>query len=196
MRKGSLAPLLVLSLLVTDTAAGGEEGCALLEELVQASVHAAATDFLPAPDSRGPARENARHPGAVAEVYSGLLTCRATVEAVTRAFGRALWGLGMPVAWNFPPHPGDFCWSGNLDHCYPGGAPGVPALPPERLAFVHDAWKGVRQAVAVHMPRGAAGGVASFSESSLAGELSTSLRASVEGPLYLAYPRETIRYTR
>ena len=59
-----------------------------------------------------------------------------------------------------------------------------------------DAWNAVHQAVAVHMPRGTAGGVASFSEASLAGELSFRLRESVHGPLEPPYPRIPVRHTR
>lgn len=196
MSKGSVAGLLVLSMLAAEADARGEDGCTLLDEMVRGSVHAAATEYLQDTGSRALARAGGRRAGAVGQVHAVPFTCRAPVEVVTRAFGRALSGLGMPVAWNVPPHPGDFCWSGDLGQCYPGDAPGVRALPPERLAFVHDAWKGVRRAVTMHMPRGTAGGVASFSEASLAGELSLRLRESVEGPLHTAYPVGEMSHTR
>ncbi|MGH7130202.1 MAG: hypothetical protein ACREIV_16655, partial [Planctomycetaceae bacterium] len=115
--------------------------------------------------------------------------CRNTIEVTTRAFTQALAALNMPVRWNEPRDPGDYCLSGDLSQCYPGPYPGRPTLPPNRLAFVYDAWQGVRNAVASQMPIGTTGNVAAFTTASLSAALSSHLDAAVDGPLYLNYAR-------
>ncbi|MGH8195048.1 MAG: hypothetical protein ACREQ8_11695 [Woeseiaceae bacterium] len=84
-------------------------------------------------------------------------------------------------------NPGDYCLSGDLSQCYPGEEPGTPMLPSNQRAFVHDAWKGVRNAVASQMPLGTASGVSTFTSASLDLALSSHLNASVDGPLYSNY---------
>lgn len=168
---------------------GPEDGCAALGELVAASVHVAATQYELSPAALEGRLRGTRidHSGRVASRVAKGQACSATVEMVTRAFSRGMAGLNLPVSWNLPPHPGDYCWSGDLSECYPSEDPTVPALPPGRLAFVYDAWNGVRRAVASRMPRGTGGRVSSFTEASLAEALSSNLDRSVDGPLYEAY---------
>lgn len=168
---------------------GSEDGCTVLGELVEAGVRAAATQHDVNPVVLESAVRGARvdRGGAVASTAVGRQVCGATVETVTRAFSRGMAALNLSVSWSFPPHPGDYCWSGDLGQCYPSEDPAVPALTPGRLAFVHDTWNGVRRAVASRMPRGMRGRVSSFTAPSLAVALSSNLDRSVDGPLYEAY---------
>lgn len=168
---------------------GGEDGCTVLGELVEAGVHAAATQYEVHPAVLEGAVRGARvdRGGGIASPAVGRQVCGATVETVTQAFSRGMAALKLSVSWSLPPHPGDYCWSGDLGQCYPSEDPTVPALPPGRLAFVHDSWNGVRRAVASRMPRGTAGRVSSFTAPSLAVALSSNLDRSVDGPLYEAY---------
>lgn len=185
MAKGKTAAGLVLLLAWSVTFAQPErarDGCPLLETLVQDSVQRAATGYRPAL-RRDKAASFFR---GGAPVYQQ--ACLRTVEVTTGAFTRALAGLGIEIGW-YPPHPGDFCWSGDLSQCYPDRAPGGPGIPPNQLAFVYDAWKGVRHAVISHMQQGSAAGVSTFTAESLAASLRSHLQATVEGPLYLGYAR-------
>lgn len=177
---------------------GSEDGCTVLAELVEAGVRAAATQHDVNPAVLESAVRGARvdRGGAVASTAVGWQVCGATVETVTRAFSRGMAALDLPVSWSLPPHPGDYCWSGDLGQCYPSEDPAVPALPPGRLAFVHDTWNGVRRAVASRMPRGMRGRVSSFTAPSLAVALSSNLDRSVDGPLYEAYAEGGIVHSR
>lgn len=183
MNKGYLAIALLLMLAPAVGAAQplrSNEACAVLDKLVKKHVWLAATQISMerASVSRRPSdiRPATRH------------ACRRTVEVATRAFGEALAALSMPIGWE-PPNPGDYCLSHYLSQCYPGPVPGEPALPPGSLAFVYDAWQGVRDAIQAQMPRGGAHGVAVFSPGSLDAALASRLSESVEGPLYSRYRR-------
>ena len=184
MAKGKIA----VGLLLLGAASGAlaqparaGDGCALLETLVQESVYRAATGY--SPESRQDETELSLRSGA--PVYQQ--ACPRTVEFTTGAFTRAMAGLGITIGF-YPPHPGDYCWSGDLRQCYPDRAPDGPGLPPNQLAFVYDAWKGVRHAVISHMQQGSSG-VATFTARSLETSLRSSLQSSVEGPLHLGYAR-------
>lgn len=181
MAKGNIATGFVLLLAASVTLAQparAEDGCALLERLVQESVYRAATEYKPAlPQSKASLRA-----GALAYRQA----CLRTVEVTTGAFTRAMAGLDIAIGW-YPPGPGDYCLSHDLARCYPERADS--GLPPEQLAFVYDAWKGVRNAVIAHMRQGSSSGVATFTAESLEASLWSNLQLTVEGPLYLAYAR-------
>jgi hypothetical protein len=181
--------LLYAAALQAQGVAGGD-GCAVLEELVEASVHAAATEH----PLQGVTLRQARagraldRSGAVASLAAEGEVCGATVEVATRAFSRALATLNLPVVWNYPqPNPGVHCWHVDLMKCFPHMDPSQPPLPPGQAAFVYDAWKGVRSALASQMPLGTAGGVSMFTEVSLDAALSSQLEAALDGPLYSSY---------
>lgn len=179
--------LLAAALQAQDVAGGG--GCAVLEKLVEASVHAAATGHRLQGGTLRQARAGraADRSGAVASAAEGEV-CGATVAAATRAFSRALATLNLPVVWNYPqPNPGVHCWHVDLTKCFPYMDPSQPPFPPSQAAFAYDAWKGVRSAVASQMPLGTGGGVSTFTEVSLDAALSSQLEAAVDGPLYPSY---------
>lgn len=108
--------------------------------------------------------------------------CRRAVEVTTRAFGDALAAFSLSIEWE-RPEPGDYCRRGDLDQCYPGVTP-LPRVPATRVAFVYEAWSGVRTAVQGLMPSGSRAGVAVFSASSLESALGRELRRSVNAPLH------------
>jgi hypothetical protein len=84
-------------------------------------------------------------------------------------------------------NPGDYCISRDLRECYPSQHPLNPSLPPSHVAFLDDAWAGVRKGIALQMPFGTATGVSQFTLESLDATLSSSLKSSVGGPLYSSY---------
>lgn len=188
MKQVNLACVLLLAL--APVAAPAEpmlsnEDCEVLEKLVKRHVWLAATEIRIQPAQRSlrlaDTDADARH------------VCRRTAEVTTRAFGEALAALNMPIFWE-PPNPGDYCWSGDLDQCYPRGRPGRTRPWGGKLAFVYDAWQGVRNAVQSQVKPGS-GGVAVFSAGSLDVALDRSLAESVEGPLHSRYrSRAASRY--
>lgn len=185
MAKGNLAAGMIAMLAATGTLAQparSDSGCSTIATLVQESVFRAATEYRPALP-----QTSSEHSGQ-ARTLTYRQACLRTVEVTTDAFTRALADLGLSIGW-YPPHPGDYCWSGDLSQCYPGPVPGEPALPPGQLAFVHDAWKGVQNAVVSHMRRGTASGVSTFTAESLEAALWSNLQLTVEGPLHMTYTR-------
>jgi hypothetical protein len=185
MSRGIIATGLALVLAASAALAqpaGSDDGCSTLAALVQESVYRAATEYKPElPQSRTMSAKQSRTP-----TYRR--ACFRTVEAATGAFTRALADLGIRIGWD-PPDPGDYCWSGDLAECYPGRQPGEPALPPNQLAFVRDAWKGVQYAIVSHMRQGSASGATTFTTDSLEAALWSNLQLAVPGPLYLSYMR-------
>ena len=182
MAKGKTTAALVLLLAGSVTfaqPARDGDGCSLLDTMVRQSVYRAATGH------RARLRQDAPESLFRDFVPVDRQSCMRTVEVTTRAFARAMASLGLTIGW-YPPHPGDFCWSGDLSQCYPDRLPDGPGLPPNQLAFVHGAWKGVRHAVISHMHQGAPG-AATFTAESLETSLRSSLRSTVEGPLHLGY---------
>lgn len=158
-------------------------GCALLGELVRDSVYLAATQFgLEHPGQRLDVRTQ---PG-IAPAIASPEVCSNTTETATRAFRHGLAGLNLQIRWNPPMDPGDYCLSVDLSQCYPGWEPG-DRIAPNLLAFVYDAWKGVRRGVESQMPFGAASGVTRFTAASLDTALSSHLSESVDGPLHSSY---------
>lgn len=188
MAKGNIATAVFLVVASTTSyglPARSDDGCAVLQQRVLNGVHATATQFkVQTPVNRTGLSSRQTRIGLPPERRQ---VCRNTAEVATRAFSHALAGLNMQVTWNEPMNPGDYCLSGDLSECYPGPDPGVPMLPPNQLAFVYDAWKGVRNAVASQMPLGTASGVSTFTAASLDSALSLHLNASVDGPLHANY---------
>ena len=184
MAKGKIAAGVVLLLGGSATfaqPARAADGCSLLDTLVQESVYRAATEYRPM------LRQDKAERPLRSRVPVYRQACLRTGEVTTGAFTRAMARLGITIGW-YPPHPGDFCWSGDLSQCYPDRSPDGPGLPPNQLAFVYDAWKGVRHAVTSHMQQGSSG-VATFTAESLEKSLRSNLQSTVEGPLYLGYGR-------
>ena len=190
MAKGTFAIVAILAtaLGAAHTAtANAANGCVILEELVRKSVHVSATEYrTDRPATRMPSFGRT---GSVGSTGSGNQACPNTAEVTTRAFSQALGALNMPITWNRrgPMDRGDYCLSGDLSQCYPSQDPLNPSLPPHQLAFVFDAWKGVRTAVAKQMPFGTATGLAHFTSDSLEVALTSNLQSSVDGPLYSSY---------
>jgi hypothetical protein len=184
MAKGKLAAgllLLAAGSVTLAQPARAADGCSLLETLVQESVHRAATEYRPV------LRQDKTELSLRSSVTAYQQACRRTVKVTTSTFTRAMARLGITIGW-YPPHRGDFCWSGDLRQCYPDRSPDGPGIPPNQLAFVYDAWKGVRNAVMSHMQQGSSG-VATFTAESLEASLRSNLQSTVEGPLYLGYAR-------
>ena len=183
----SAAGFLLLLTTAHGNVAHAGDGCAVLRELVRNSVHASAIEY--GVNRRVAVAPSYRRDGAVGSTRAGRLACANTAEEASRAFTEALGALNMPVAWNKGPmNPGDYCLSSDLRHCYPSQDPLSPMLSPEQVAFVGGAWKGVRRAVASHMPFGTANGLSRFTSGSLDAALASNLNASVDGPLYSSYP--------
>lgn len=185
MAKGNIAAGFVLLLAASVTLAqpaSSDDGCSTLAALVRESVHRAATEHKPELPQKIAT-------GLQARALTYRQGCRRTVEATTGAFTRVLADLGLIIGWH-APHPGDYCWSGDLTRCYPGPAPGDSALPPNQLAFVYDSWKGVQNAIVSHMRQGTASGASTFTTESLETALWSNLQLTVDGPLYFSYKRK------
>ncbi|HEX2138318.1 MAG TPA: hypothetical protein VHG33_01265 [Woeseiaceae bacterium] len=183
MARGNIATGLALLLagsLTIAQPARSDDGCSTLAALVHESVYRAATEYKP----ELPQPKSASSLQASALAYRQ--ACLRTVEVATSAFTRALADLGLTIGW-YPPHPGNYCWSGDLAECYPGPQPGKPELPPHQLAFVYDAWRGVQKAMMSHMRQGSASGASTFTAQSLDAALWSNLQLTVDGPLYLSH---------
>lgn len=191
------AALLFVGLASTIARADGDNGCEVLEELVKASVYASTAKFAA---ERPMARASVfgRDGGAVGSILSGRQVCGSTIEVTTRAFSESLASLGMPIGWNrqLPTGRGHSCSGHDLRQCYPLQSPFFSALSPIQLAFVHDAWKGVREAVASQMPYGPASDLSRFTSGSLESALAGNLRTSVGGRLYSSYAGFEVRPAR
>jgi len=197
MAKGILAPAALLSVALASTVfARADDGCEALKELVKTSVYASATEFVV--DRPAVGMHTFGRGGAVGSTISGRQACGSTIEVTTRAFSESLASLNMPVSWNRQPlmDRGDYCLSHDLRQCYPSQSALFSSLSPNQLAFVHDAWKGVRDAVTAQMPYGPASDLSQFTSGSLDSALAQSLRESVDGPLYSSYQRFEHRRVR
>jgi hypothetical protein len=188
MAKGILATAALLAVTAAATVpAQPDDGCEILKELVKASVHTSATEF--AVDGPAVRVHTVGRGGAVGSTIIGRQACGGTIEVTTKAFSESLAALSMPVGWNgqHPMDRGDYCLSHDLRQCYPSQSPLFPSLSPNQLAFVHGAWKGVRDAVASQMPYGPASNLSQFTSGSLESALGKNLYLSVDGPLYSSY---------
>jgi hypothetical protein len=160
-------------------ATSADDGCAVLQKLVKTNVYASAMDF---------GRNATGRSGAVGSTEGGSRTCGNGAQATSRGFSEALADLGMPVTWTgAPTNPGDYCHSHDLGQCYPSQHPFSASLPPGHVAFVYDAWTGIRKGVASQMPFGIAAGIAQFTPESLDAALASGLNVYVDGPLYSSY---------
>lgn len=188
MAKGIFATAALFSVALASTiSAHAEEGCVALKELVKSSVYASATEFA-VERPTVPVHAFGRS-GAVGSTISGRQACGSTIEVTTKAFSESLASLNMPVGWNRQPpmDSGDYCLSHDLRQCYPSQSPLSSSLGPNQLAFVHDAWKGVRDAVVSQMPYGSASNLSQFTAGSLDSALARKLGTLVDGPLYSSY---------
>jgi hypothetical protein len=188
MAKRTFASAAFVTFLVATSSqtARADDGCDVLKEKVSANVYASATEF--SRDNLNRVVDTSGKTGAVGSTLSGGQTCVNTAHATSRGFSEVLADLGMPVMWTGSPmNPGDYCLSHDLSQCYPSQHPLNPSLPPNHVAFIYDAWTGVRKAVTLHMPFGTATGVSQFTPESLDAVLSSSLKAYVDGPLYSSY---------
>lgn len=185
MAKGKTAQAAILLCAVMLTGAGAqadEAGCAALAAWVKAGVAAAARE-------RGFGVHGSDNPGSgsrLAAVPAGRYTCSATAAVSSRAFGEALRGLDVRLAWTDDSRgnwirPGDYCLSHDLSQCYPSHSRTSPLPPPAEYAFVHRAWQSTTRALASQMPFGTEGDLSSFSAASLESALSAEL-AAVFGP--------------
>lgn len=183
-KKTFAAAFLALPLPVHAAVALAEDGCSLLQELVTANVYAAATEF--APDDSPASSGATERPGA--STSSGGHSCPDTARATSEAFGAVLATLGMPVTWTGSVmSPRDYCPGHDLARCYPSQHPFNPSLPPNHVAFIHDAWFGIRKGVASQMPLGVAADMAQFTPESLDAALASSMEEYVAGPMYSSY---------
>jgi len=194
MAKRTFASAAVLFILLTaqSLTVRADDGCDVLKEKVRTNVYASATEVSTDNPARG--IDPTRRAGAVGSTLSGTQNCINTAEATTGAFSEALADLGMPVSWTGSPmNPGDYCLSHDLRQCFPSQHPFSPSLPPDHVAFIYDAWTGVRKGVTSQMPLGTAAGVSQFTPESLDATLAASLKAYVDGPLYSSYLATTPR---
>lgn len=181
MAKGNMVQgaVLLCAAALTDTSALADEaGCAALAGWVKTGVAAAARE-------RGLSVHESVEAGSGSRLVpasAGRYTCSATTAVASRAFGEALLGLNVQLAWNGDwIRPGDYCLSHRLDQCYPSQDPLSPLPPPSEFAFVHQAWRSVTRALASQMPYGIDGDLSSFNDASLDTVLLTELRASFDG---------------
>jgi len=114
-------------------------------------------------------------------VSAAWTSCGRTAAVASAAFGRALTGFSLSLAW--PDHdaiaPGDVCLSHYLSQCYPQAAAGMP-WSPRQAALVADTWQGVAAGIRRHMPFGAASDLSYFRPADLDNTLAISVAATVE----------------
>ena len=179
MLKGNFARAAIL--LCASTPAGtnalaDEVGCSVLAGRVKAGVAAAARD------SDADSFESSGTDNRLMPTLSGRFTCSSTAAVASRAFGEALRGMDVRLAWNGDwIRPGDYCLSHKLDQCYPSHDRFSPLPPPAEFAFVQRTWRGVIRALATQMPYGIDGDFSSFSDTSLDSALSEELGTPVAG---------------
>jgi hypothetical protein len=156
-----------------------DDGCTILQELVKANVYVSATEL---------GRNATGRTGTVGSAEGGSRSCGNSARATSEGFSEALAALGMPVTWTgAPTDPVDYCHSRDLGRCYPSQHPFSASLPPSHVAFVYDAWTGIRKGVASQMPFGIAAGMAQFTPESLDAALASSLNVYVDRPVFSAY---------
>ena len=187
MAKGAVASAIFFSVALSSAIpAQADDGCDVLKELVRTSVRTLATEV--ALDHSSVRAYSPDRSGSVGSTTAGPQSCGSTIEATTKAFSDALASLNMPVSWNRNQvGRDDYCPGDDLHQCYPSQYALLSSMRPSQLAFVHDAWMGVRRAVASQMPFGTASGLSQFTFGSLDAALARSLRTSVEGRLHPVY---------
>jgi len=196
MAKGNIARAALLLCAVTfvnASARADQAGCIALAGWVKAGVQAAARDRGFRVQEWGNAGGGSRLVPALAGRY----TCSATAEVASRAFGEALQGLDLQLAWNGNwIRPGDYCLSHDLSQCYPSHNRSTPLPPPSEFAFVHRAWGSMTRALASQMPYGTEGNLSSFSDASLDAALSVELGAIVGASQRAGFWRDAQQQSR
>lgn len=115
----------------------GTDGCAVLAKIVYTEITSLALY-----GSRGQIAmlEESRD--------AGIVVCNDTARTISKAFASAMTNLGTPVRWGYPSiDPGDVCWSGFLDQCYPDR---------NRLGNIANTWSVISGTVNRAMPNGIA----------------------------------------
>ncbi len=142
MAKRNFAALMLASiaaLAVTNNARAqepfiGVDGCAVLAQLVYAEVTAAAWY-----------RSSSHRPWMSKPRATEITVCNQTTRTVSKAFTSAMTSVGAEVRWGYPSDdPGDYCWSGFLDQCYPDRS---------RLGASANTWSAVSRTILRAMPR-------------------------------------------
>lgn len=151
-------------------ALSGAEGCTALGELVATELALSrwfgvgSTALLPSGAGR-----------------SDINICYQTARTVTGAFTAALAGMNIEVRWGYyPPHPGDYCMSGDLSQCYPDRYPLSTGTIGGRY-FVADSWRAVQQTVTARMQLGTASDTSRFSPHGLSTALGRALEQNRSG---------------
>ena len=144
-----------------DQAFAGADGCTVLSQIVYSEVTAAAWGGPPVSSSVG-------------EAFSAdVSTCNRTARTVSKAFALAMTNVGSDIYWRYPSEdPGDYCWSGFLDQCYPRRAP---------LGADADTWMAVSATIRYAMPSGPASDQSIFS----GGAMRQALRSVLSGDVHL-----------
>ena len=150
---------------------GSVDGCAVLGELVVTEL---ALSRWFGKGSSGLLLEDA--------AATDVIICNQTARAVTAAFTSALAGMNIDVSWGyFPPHPGDYCMSGDLSQCYPDRYP-LSGRAFGSRSFVVDSWRAVQTTVIASMPLGTASDTSRFSTRGFSTTLSRSLEQNTHRP--------------
>ena len=162
MAKRNFAAFLVASIIVVsanvraELVFAGADGCAVLAEIVYSEVTAAAWGGSPvpsAPDGR--------------TLRADVSVCNDTTRAASKAFALAMTDIGSDVFWGYPSaDPGDYCWSGFLEQCYPQRAP---------LDVQANTWVVVSETIRYAMPSGSASDQSVFSGSAMRRALRSAL---------------------
>lgn len=139
-----------------DQAFTGADGCADLAQLVYSEVTGAA--WTSPADHAPPLGDTTR---------ADISICNRTARTVGKAFALAMTSIGSEVYWTYPSgDPGDYCWGGFLDQCYPQRPP---------LGVEADTWAAVSGTIRHAMPRGPATDQSVFSRSAIRQALRSAL---------------------
>jgi hypothetical protein len=163
MAKRNFAALLLAIIVAVSTntradqAFMGADGCAVLAQVVYTEVTAAAWGSSPVPsflDSE--------------PLRTEVSVCNRTAHTVSEAFALAMTSVGSGFSWDYPTgDPGDYCWGGFLDQCYPQRAP---------LGIEANAWTAVNETMRYAMPTGSASDQSVFSGGAMRKALRMALR--------------------
>jgi hypothetical protein len=166
MAKRNFAAMLIVIVIAissgvrADQAFVGVDGCAVLAQLVYTEVTAAAWDDSPVPSLSNDETSSA-----------DISVCSSTARTVSEAYALAMTTIGSDVFWDYPSaDPGDYCWSGFLDQCYPRRAP---------LGARADSWTAVSATIRYAMPLGLASDQSVFSTRVMRKALRAALRPQV-----------------
>lgn len=140
-----------------DQVFAGADGCAVLAQLVYSEVTAAAW---------GTPVDHSASLGDTTR--TDISICNRTARTVSKAFALAMTSIGSDVQWTYPSgDPGDYCWGGFLEQCYPQRAP---------LGAEAGTWAAVSGTIHYAMPGGQATDRSVFSQSAVRQALRSALR--------------------